>query len=209
MPHRINRSPFRHPLGIFWKSVPLSSRITSRRQPFLIRHNLCDHPLFKVGRLLELAKSLPPKNIEYNAGQIPVNVDPDLTPLNGLSVEDTIERIQSCKSWMAIKYVENDPKYRDLLHECLDEVRMHSEPIAPGMQMAQGFIFLSSPGSVTPYHIDPEHNFLLQVRGGKTIHLYDGRDRSLLTEQNLEGFYSGRHRNLKIDEAQDRRRLEV
>lgn len=41
----------------------------------------------------------------------------------------------------------------------------------------------------------------LQVRGGKTIHLYDGRDRTLLTEQNLEGFYSDKHRNLKIDEA--------
>ena len=171
------------------------------QQPFMIRHNLCDHPLFRVERLLELAQSLPAKNIEYNAGQLPVNVDPALTPLNGLSVDDTIQRIATCKSWMAIKYVENDPAYRELLHACLDDVRPHSEPIKPGMCNAQGFIFLSSPGSVTPYHIDPEHNFLLQVRGGKTIHLYDGRDRTLLTEENLEGFYSDKHRNLKIDPA--------
>ena len=44
----------------------------------------------------------------------------------------------------------------------------------------EGFIFVSSPGSVTPYHIDPERNFLLQVRGNKTMHMFDGSDRSLL-----------------------------
>ncbi len=31
--------------------------------------------------------------------------------------------------------------------------------------------------------------------------MYDGRDKTLLTEQNLEGFYSDKHRNLKLDEA--------
>jgi len=180
---------------------PLEFESHFTREPFLIRHHLSDHPLFQIERLLELAKALPPENIEYNAGQLPLSVDPNMTPMNGLSVAETIERIQTCKSWMAIKYVENDPKYRDLLHACLDEVRPHSEPIAPGMQKAHGFIFLSSPNSVTPYHIDPEHNFLLQIRGGKTIGMYDGRDKTLLTEQNLEGFYSDKHRNLKLDEA--------
>lgn len=168
------------------------------RQPFLIRHRLADHPLFRIERLLELAQRLPAGCIEYNAGELPVNCDPALTPLNGLSAAETISRIATCKSWMAIKYVEQDAAYRDLLHACLGEIRPHSEPIAPGMTQAQGFIFLTSPGSVTPYHIDPEHNFLLQIRGGKRIHLYDGRDRSLLTEQQLEGFYSDKHRNLPL-----------
>ena len=64
------------------------------------------------------------------------------------------------------------------------------------MCSGQAFIFITSPGSVTPYHIDPEHNFLLQVRGGKRVHLYDGRVKSLLTEENLEHFYSDRGRNI-------------
>ncbi|MCA9079703.1 MAG: cupin-like domain-containing protein [Planctomycetaceae bacterium] len=171
------------------------------RTPFLIRHRLTDHPLFAIDRLLELAKSLPEGCLEYNAGQLPVNCDPSLTPLNGLSAEETIERIATCKSWMAIKYVENDPEYRDLLHRCLGEIAPHSEPIVPGMTQAQGFIFVTSPGSVTPYHIDPEHNFLLQIRGAKHIHLYDGNDRTLLDEVHLERFYSDEHRNLKLHDA--------
>lgn len=168
------------------------------KQPFLIGHRLCEHPLFQVERLLDLARRLPAKNIEYNAGELPVSIEHAQTPMNGLSPEETIRRIAECKSWMVLKYVEQDAEYGQLLNDCLAEVQPHSEPIAPGMCGAQAFLFLSSPNSVTPYHIDPEHNFLLQVRGSKIVHLYDGRERSLLSEQQLEHFYCDRGRNMEF-----------
>lgn len=179
---------------------PLEFERNFTRQPFLIEHSLCDHPLFQIDRLLKLAADLPEKCIEYNAGNIPVQIDNALTPRNGLSPEETIRRIAECKSWMVLKYVENDPAYRSLLEECLETVRPYSEPIAPGMTKPQAFIFLTSPGSITPYHIDPEHNFLLQIRGSKEIHMLDGRDRSIVTEADLEQFYSDRGRNLKVSD---------
>ncbi len=166
------------------------------RRPFLIGHQLVDHPLFQLPRLLELARSLPENNVEYNAGNIPVSIHPELTPRTGLSAEETVRRIEECRSWMALKYVEQDPSYRALLHRCLAEVKPHSEPLAPGMMQAQAFIFLTSPHSVTPYHMDPEHNFLLQIRGSKRIHQFDPNDRSIVTEGDLERFYSGAHRNM-------------
>lgn len=170
------------------------------REPFLIGHQLCDHPLFELPRLVELLQSLPEESIEYNAGDIPMSIDPKLTPRNGLSPEETIRRIEECRSWMVLKDVQQDPAYRKLLDECLAEVRPHSEKIAPGMRHAQAFIFVTSPNSVTPYHIDPEHNFLLQVRGSKTVHLFDGRDRELLREDELEYFYAVKPRNLNFRE---------
>ena len=166
------------------------------QEPFLIRHRLHDHPLFQLDRLLKLSQSLPASCIEYNAGQIPMSIEHEQTPMNGLSPEETIRRIAECKSWLVLKYVERDPEYAALLNQCLGEVRKYSEAIAPGMCNGQAFIFITSPGSVTPYHIDPEHNFLLQIRGGKRVHLYDGRVKSLLTEENLEHFYSDRGRNI-------------
>lgn len=166
------------------------------QEPFRIRHRLNDHPLFQLERLLKLSQALPSCCIEYNAGQIPMSIEHAQTPMNGLSAEETIRRISECKSWLVLKYVERDPEYAALLQQCLDEVKAYSEAIAPGMCSGQAFIFITSPGSVTPYHIDPEHNFLLQVRGGKRVHLYDGRVKSLLTEENLEQFYSDRGRNI-------------
>lgn len=175
------------------------------RRPFLIEHRLCDHPLFDLERLLQLAKDLPESHIEYNAGTLPVNQDQSRTPRNGLSPEETVQRIRECKSWMVLKWVETDPDYQALLEECLGEVRPHSEPIAPGMRQPQAFIFLTSPGSVTPYHIDPEHNFLLQVRGSKIVRQFDGSDPTILTHQELEEFYALRKRNMVLkDENRER-----
>ncbi|MCI0637551.1 MAG: hypothetical protein L0Y72_10965 [Gemmataceae bacterium] len=170
------------------------------RRPFLIRHHLCEHPLFVLPRVLELARTLPEHNVEYNAGNLEISQDPRQTPRNGLSIEETVRRIKECKSWMVLKYVETDPDYRDLLLGCLAEVGVHSEPIRPGMQQPQGFIFLTSPGSVTPYHMDPEHNFLLQIRGSKRITQFDGRDRSVVGEEDLERAYAGAERNMPFKE---------
>jgi hypothetical protein len=168
------------------------------REPFLLGHRLTQHPLFDIDRLLQLAQSLPSECIEYNAGNLPTCIDPALTPRNGLSVQETIRRIAECRSWLVLKYVERDPHYRDLLEECLQEVRPHSEPIAPGMMHPQAFIFVTSPGSVTPFHIDPEHNFLLQIRGSKRVRMLDGRDRGIVSEEDLENFYGDRGRNLRL-----------
>jgi hypothetical protein len=177
------------------------------RQPFFIRHHLAGHDLFALPRLIELAKRLPKEFVEYNAGNIPVSQDPNLTPQNGMSIEETIHRIEECQSWMVLKNVEKDSAYAELLNGCLDEVQKCSEPYAAGMSKREGFIFISSPNSITPYHMDPEYNFLLQIRGKKTMSVFDGNDRSILTEQELEQYLSGGHRNLTFkDEFQPKAR---
>ncbi len=166
------------------------------RAPFMIGHNLTKHPLFNLGRLIELAQFLPEKSVEYNSGEVPVSQDPNLTPRNGLSIADTIARIEQCKSWMVLKNVEQDPEYRDVLYDCLDEMRPMVDQVAPGMRVRQAFIFISSAGSVTPFHIDPENNFLLQIRGNKHVQLFDAEDRTVMTEEQLEKFFTGAHRNM-------------
>ena len=169
------------------------------REPYLVCHQLCDHPLLALPRLAELARSLPEAQVEYNAGDLAIVQDPSLTPRNGLSITETVRRIADCRSWMVLKNVETDLAYRELLHDCLGEIRTLSHGRCQDMQLLEGFIFLTSPGSITPYHMDPEHNFLLQIQGSKSIHLFDGRDRSLVSEPELEDLACGTaHRNLTL-----------
>jgi ribosomal protein L16 Arg81 hydroxylase len=166
-------------------------------KPFLVRHSLKEHPLFQLSRLIELARSLPEDKVEYNAGDVDVNQDPDKTPRTGLSVEETIKRIEEANSWMVLKYVDIDPEYHDLLTQCMDEVGELSESITPGMHQLESFIFVTSPNSTTPYHMDPEHNFLLQIRGEKQFHVWDPANREVLSEEEIEAFYVGsKHRNM-------------
>jgi hypothetical protein len=172
-------------------------RAQFNRRPFYVEHRLAGHPLFELPRLVELAQALPPDEVEYNGGDLPVNADYRQTPRTGLSVTETIRRIEESGSWMVLKRVEKDPAYKRLLDQLLDEIQPHAERIAPGMRERQGFIFITSPNSVTPFHMDHEYNFLLQVRGEKTVHMWDPNDRLVLPEEIIEDrFANFVHRNL-------------
>jgi len=163
------------------------------RAPFIIQHRLAPHRLFALPRLVELARSLPDSKVEWNSGNVPVSLDPGETPRNGLSPEETIRRIQECSSWLVLKNAERDPEYAELLDRCLGEVERAAPDLTAGMHGFESFIFVSSPNAVTPYHMDPEENFLLQIRGRKTLHAFE---RSVLSDQEAERFFSGAHRNL-------------
>ena len=175
------------------------------KEPFKLRHRLEDHPLLQLSAIVELAGRLPDAQQEFNSGDRPINQDYLKTPKNALSADETLRRIQECRSWMVLKNVETDPVYRTLLWECLKQVATQSERVTPGMSHLEAFIFVSSPESVTPYHMDPEHNFLLQIRGLKEITVFDGRDRSLLNDAQLERFHHGSHRNLEYRDEFARR----
>jgi cupin-like protein len=161
------------------------------RRPFTIEHSLVNHPLLTLPSLIELSRRLPESNIRYNRGDIPAGQQIYTAPKTDLSIQETIRQIEQCRSWMVIRFVEQDPIYRDLLDQCLDEIQPLSDSITPGMFKREGFIFITSPGSVTPFHADPEHNFLLQIRGKKTANLFDVSDRTIVSEQALESYLSG------------------
>jgi len=181
---------------------------TFSRAPFAFRHELCVHPLLQLPRIIELSKDLPVECVEYNAGTLALNQDPTLTPRSGLSIEETLRRIETCKSWMVLKNVQENATYRRLVDECLDQVQPVIDATDPDMTLRKAFIFVSSPGSVTPYHADFEYNFLLQVRGTKSIAVFDGDDRELLSETSRERIICGGQRNLPYrDEFAEKARI--
>lgn len=166
-------------------------------QPARLKHALSGDPLFSLEALAELATRLPASSVEYSAGDLAIDQDPDQTPSNGLSVEETIRRIRGCKSWMALKNVEQVSEYRNALDRCLEEIEGPARRATGPMEKRLGFIFVTSPDAVTPFHMDPEHNILMQIAGTKRFHLYPA-DRGLVSDEQHELYHSGdAHRNLK------------
>jgi hypothetical protein len=51
-------------------------------------------------------------------------------------------------------------------------------------------LFLSSPNEFTPYHIDSEDSFLLQIQGTKTVYIFDGRDSGILNGRDIEKYWA-------------------
>jgi len=165
-------------------------------QPGLIPHALNDHPAFELKALVALAARMRPESVEYNSGRLPVGIDPDAVPGNGLTIAETIAGIADNGSWMVLKFVEQDAEYRDLLDAVLDEIVPVVGPVTGAMLKREGFIFVSSPGSVTPFHFDPEHNILLQIAGTKTMTVFPADDEQVAAGVEHERFHAGGHRNL-------------
>jgi quercetin dioxygenase-like cupin family protein len=161
-----------------------------------LTHRLVGHPMFDLEALVALAQRIRPVDAEYNRGDVPVGLDPAATPSNGLSVEETIRSIEQCGSWMVLKFVEQDPAYRELLHNVLAELGPVVEPVTGKMLKMEGFVFISSPDAVTPFHFDPEHNILMQLRGHKTMTVFAPDDERIANGVCHETFHNGGHRNL-------------
>ena len=183
------------------------ARAGFHRAPFAMRHGLAGHDLFTLPRLVELAKSMPRDRIEYNSGRIEPGVRPEDVPGLTIPAEEVIRRIENANAWLVIKGVELNPAYRVLLHEFLTEVSSAAGPGTEHFEDLQGFIFVSSAGSVTPFHFDAEENILVQIRGDKYVHIFDNADRSLVPEESLE-LSPSKHRNQPY-RADFERRAEV
>ena len=172
------------------------------KEPFAVRHNLVDHELLTVERVAQLADFLPEQSVEHNLGNVDKLVAGGEAPKLDQTPGEVARGIETNRSWMVLKNIEQDPAYQALLDECLDEVNDWSDREG-GQTLREGFIFLTAPNSMTPAHVDPEHNFLLQIRGDKVMHTgnFPDAETKRLT---LEAFHSGAHRNIDWDPVNEK-----
>lgn len=160
------------------------------KEAFPVSHRLAEHDLLSVGELAELADALPPESIEHNRGDIDAVVaDGEVETLEA-SPGEIARHIDTNKCWMVLKNIEQVRAYHELLDELLDEVEPLVAGCEGGMNLREGFVFLSAPNSTTPAHTDHEHNFLLQIRGTKDMNVgrFDDPD---VEQRHLEKMFAG------------------
>lgn len=163
--------------------------------PHVLAHELRDHPLFELEALAQLGESLPDGSIEYNRGDLPIGVD-GKPERPAISIGETIRKIAETGSWAVLKNIEQNPLYAAILADLLEELRPQIEARTGKMMMTQAFVFVSSPNAVTPYHFDPEHNILLQLRGSKVMTQFPAGDAKYAPDEIHEGYHTGGPREL-------------
>ncbi len=186
--------------------IPPSTELSTSvdKTPFLFQHNLSGNSLFSresVKRLIERVGALPPTSsktgravtrgffIKEGLGKLEWGSPEFQKALN--EAYDDID-LSGCR--IKLSSIHQFDEYADLLANCVTDL---SE--ATGVDFTRRFsraiatLFISSPGEFTPYHIDQEVNFLLQIAGEKTVEVFDGSDRTVVTPTQLEGFWTGKH----------------
>ncbi len=160
--------------------------------PFMFSHNLVGHPLFEIPRLIELANTLFPKGqiLCLRSGKSP-GMKWEQIPKKK-QIVDSILNIEESDSFVMFKSAHVDPDYKALLDKTLIELEdITTVPLHREITWSIATIIVSSPHSITPYHIDHDCNFLFQIHGDKDVHLFDQNDRTVLTEEEIENFYLG------------------
>ena len=160
------------------------------KESFGVKHHLTDHDLLSVESVAELADALPVEKVEHNHGELPKVIDPAEVETIDATPGEIARNIETNGAWMVLKNIEQVPAYHALLDELLDEVAPLVSGREGGMNLREGYVFLSAPGSMTPAHTDHEHNFLLQIRGTKLMNV--GHFKDQLTEQlQVERMFGG------------------
>jgi hypothetical protein len=168
-------------------------RANFNRRPFEFGHNLAEHPQLKLDALFRLAERLPPAEVLHWNGAIKIddNIDnASKTHATGRSLRDTFDHIEDAKSYVLIRNAQLDPSFRRLMDDILDQLQPQTDPIEAGMCERISYIFIASPRSVTPYHMDRDINFHFNLRGQKWISIWDPFDREVLPEVGLESLFT-------------------
>jgi hypothetical protein len=171
------------------------------RSPYRITHTLQDHPLLRLENLVALAKRLPPVQREYVFAKQEFGTHEKgghyehATPFDQLSTEEMILNIEAQNRVIVLRNVETDAAYGQLVNQVLDSLQSQIEAITGPIAGRESFIFISPPRAYTPFHIDPEQNLFLQIRGRKDFAVYDVADRDVLPETALENFLAVNERS--------------
>lgn len=163
----------------------------SPRKVMRLRHNYSEHPLLSIDALAQLAERLYKKN----TGQVKfiskdTKLDSKFNTLTKIqdqkSIADVFQNISNPGSWIALYAIQTEPEYKKLVWDIVNSVEGKWKNLEPGVFFVDGYVFISSPPSVTPFHIDRENNFLLQIRGKKGFGVWNPSEREVISEEAIE-----------------------
>jgi hypothetical protein len=148
-----------------------------RREPVAFRHGLDGEPDLSTAAVTRLADELGPESVTSEAAVKPILV-PDEAAVPGRvgHASRLIADLERSESWLTLLNIEQSPRYRQLVDDELAALAVRSGLRPRSWRNRSGFVFTSSPGSVTPAHFDIEHSLLLQLRGRRMLHFGDFAD---------------------------------
>lgn len=162
-------------------------------QPAEFEHDLDHEPLLTLAAVADLADRLPRHSVICDTAAQPLLVPEGGPPRGALSRPgDVIRDIEDAGAWLTLLNIEDDPDYANLMNATLDLLQPGSMHRQGKMRNRVGFVFVSSPNSVTPAHFDIEHSLLMQVSGAKTVSLGRFADERARRHE-IDRYWDGSH----------------
>jgi hypothetical protein len=170
-----------------------AARLAERynRSCFLFSHRLHELDIFDIENLIEVSKRVP--DAYFATGDAAIG-DGWGTSGGKITLHQTLAEIGRSNALVLMKGLADDPEFAPVFRQVLGEIVSHvGSQLSTDVTVSRATLVISSPHRVTPYHIDAETNYLFQLRGKKIVNVFDPTDRTLLTDIELERYFSGGH----------------
>jgi hypothetical protein len=163
------------------------------RRGYVVTHRLPQHPMFELEALKALCRRMGPAAVKHRVGVVPVDAHFD-TSLGkyrqGLAFEDAVDRLEENRAYLAVYNPEKDPEYAPVIEGLVGELGLGLRERERSFNWYSTYIFISAQDAVTPYHMDREMNYLLQIRGTKSVQLWDPMDPTVMTPAQRDYLFS-------------------
>lgn len=136
------------------------------------RHGLVGHPLLSAEALARAAARMDPATVQCRVGTSKNGEGFDFADNSARPATDVIERIAEARQWVMLAKLEQLPEYAAFFHEVMAPLEPLIRASGGAMLRLQAYAFVSSPHSLTPFHIDPEFNILFHLEGSKDFAVY-------------------------------------
>jgi Cupin-like domain len=164
------------------------------RRTFLFEHHIHENPLFDVDQLAELVCREPELTQSAYCSCAPASVtDPWASGLPPAHVvRDALHEVATSNSLVMLRHIERSVSVGPLLREFMEQIVAAVGPVLrTDIKTSRATVLIASPRRITSYHIDSNTNFLFQIHGDKRLSVFDPGDPTLVTPEELEGYYSG------------------
>jgi hypothetical protein len=168
-------------------------------RPFSFSHALADDEALRLDSLREIVLSLPREQVFASRADLKIDTDFDRAHVEHAierTLEATLEDMATTNAYVMVRQPDRHPRLKpvlDLFQSELRELIRRSTNGAPGVgerfHDPMLYLFISSPNSVTPFHVDRYSTLLLQLQGEKDVMIWDRYDRDTVTEEELEQLF--------------------
>jgi Cupin superfamily protein len=170
---------------------------------FSFRHSLGNYPGLSIPSIQKLTRQLLE---EKRFDQVYCRALGSGKKDDTISADEVLATLQSfdtAGAWLRLTRVDEiNEELREICETFYADLsRLLNQDIKSQVMKTFVTLFISSPGALTPYHIDHTWNFLLQIGGRKTVHVYDENDPRVLRQQDKEANYFKRFSIKQNDEV--------
>lgn len=171
------------------------------RTPFKLHHQLLDHAALSLENLAAVLPRLPQSHVYYSQGLMHNGDDFEgifRRRRRDISLAQTIENIRTADAYIMVRAPELDPSFAPLHQALREDVEklMAVRGVGGRAIDAQLYLFIASPNSITPFHIDRYSTLLLQFRGSKDVTVFAPWDERVVSPSNQEAYVTYKNTRL-------------